>query len=97
MNCNTNTNGQHWSDLMSAETAGSIRRWVLLAKLKDLELHAAGDTKRVSDAEAWRASVLKLLADDLIREHCPGDLAIAKRRAVALGIIQPAGEVIDHV
>lgn len=98
----------HWNQLMSAATVASIRRWLLLGKLKDLELHAAGDTNRfdrmvgskgesLGSAEEWRKSVKRLLEDELIREHCPGDLAIARRRAMALGIVEPPGGEVDGV
>ena len=97
----------HWSQLMSAATVARIRMSLLRAYLRDLEAHAAGDTNRfdrmvgsrgetLASRDQWIASVRRFLADPLLAEHCPADLAQAKRRAVALAIMDAPGGEIDH-
>ena len=95
------------TDSSSAATAARIRMSLLGAYLRDLEAHAAGDTNRfdrmvgsrgetLASRDQWIASVRRFLADPLIAEHCPADLAQAKARAVALAIIDAPGGEIDH-
>ncbi|TXH50135.1 MAG: hypothetical protein E6Q97_21040 [Desulfurellales bacterium] len=83
---------------MNAEQmTARCRAWLLNAYLVDLEEYQAGDVNRfgrmvgsgsisLGSEAGWRAMVKALLVDELLAQHCAGQLAGFVERAKLAGV-----------